>query len=191
MLPDPGLPGGPTRGETVRVATGKLDQLFLQAEELLAVKLSGAQRLADLRNLAAEFGPWIEAWSELPPALGAQTPAAQALADFLEWNAGFVAGLARRVHTLTAAAAQDQRTLTTLTDTHLADMKTVLMLPFATLLERVPKIVRDLAQAQGKEVEVAIHGGEIEVDRRILEALADPLIHLLRNAVDHGIEPPE
>lgn len=65
------------------------------------------------------------------------------------------------------------------------------MLPFSTVAERFPRLVRDLAREQGKEVRLSINGGEIELDRGILEAIAEPLVHLLRNAVDHGLEPPE
>ena len=76
-------------------------------------------------------------------------------------------------------------------DDLLENMKRVSMLPFASLLELVPKLVRDLARDCGKEVEVIIRGGDIESDRRILEELKDPLIHVVRNCIDHGIEVPE
>ncbi len=64
------------------------------------------------------------------------------------------------------------------------------MLPIDGVFQRMPRMVRDLAQKTGKEVEFVMTGGETELDRSVLEALGDPLIHLLRNSVDHGIEPP-
>ncbi|HEX2768293.1 MAG TPA: chemotaxis protein CheA, partial [Geobacteraceae bacterium] len=64
----------------------------------------------------------------------------------------------------------------------------VRMMPFATISNRFPRMVRDLAKKNGKEVAFAIEGEEIELDRGILEELADPLIHIIRNAVDHGLE---
>ena len=76
-------------------------------------------------------------------------------------------------------------------DDHLESMKLVMMLPVATLVEAFPKVVRDLARDQDKEAELVIHGTEIEIDKRILEELKDPLMHLLRNSVDHGIKKPE
>lgn len=63
--------------------------------------------------------------------------------------------------------------------------------PFASIVERFPRTVRDLAARSGKEVALSIEGRDIEIDRGILEELADPLLHILRNAIDHGIEPPE
>lgn len=64
------------------------------------------------------------------------------------------------------------------------------MLPIDGVFQRMPRMVRDLAQKTGKEVRFEMSGGETELDRTVLEVLSDPLIHLLRNSVDHGIEPP-
>jgi two-component system chemotaxis sensor kinase CheA len=66
---------------------------------------------------------------------------------------------------------------------------TVRMTPLSTITERLPRTARDVARRVGKLVEVDVSGAEIEIDRAILEELGDPLNHLLRNAVDHGIEP--
>jgi two-component system chemotaxis sensor kinase CheA len=65
------------------------------------------------------------------------------------------------------------------------------MLPFSFVAERFPRLVRDLARKQGKEVTLLIEGKEIELDRGILEEITEPLVHILRNAVDHGMETPD
>ena len=65
------------------------------------------------------------------------------------------------------------------------------MTPVWQVFDRFPRAVRDLARQLGREVAFRIEGKEIELDRAILDELGDPLMHLLRNAVDHGIEPPE
>lgn len=62
------------------------------------------------------------------------------------------------------------------------------MMPLATITGRLPRLVRDQAQKSGKKVELRIIGEDVELDRAIIEELSDPLVHLLRNAVDHGIE---
>ena len=64
----------------------------------------------------------------------------------------------------------------------------VRMLPFSSIADRFPRIVRDLARKESKELDFEIVGKDIELDRSILEELADPIIHILRNAVDHGME---
>jgi len=66
----------------------------------------------------------------------------------------------------------------------------VRMVPLATLSTRLHRAVRVLAREQGKQVDLVLEGEEIELDKTVLEEMADPLLHLLRNAVDHGIEPP-
>ena len=73
-------------------------------------------------------------------------------------------------------------------DDIIIDVKSTLLLPFSTILNIVPRIVRDLARDNGKEIEVEIKGDFYEIDKRILEDLKDPLIHLIRNCADHGIE---
>lgn len=65
------------------------------------------------------------------------------------------------------------------------------MIPVAYVFNRFPRMVRDLAKALGKEVEFIMEGTDIELDRTVLDELAEPLVHLIRNALDHGIEPPE
>lgn len=65
------------------------------------------------------------------------------------------------------------------------------MLPVEQVFNRFPRMVRDLARKAGKQVEFVIQGGDTELDRSILEDIVDPVTHLLRNAIDHGIETPD
>ncbi len=65
------------------------------------------------------------------------------------------------------------------------------MLPVAYLFNRFPRMVRDIAHKLGKEIDFIMEGQQTELDRNIIEAIGNPLIHLLRNAIDHGIELPE
>ncbi|QSO47433.1 chemotaxis protein CheA [Alicyclobacillus mengziensis] len=72
-----------------------------------------------------------------------------------------------------------------------ANIMTARMLPIESLFDRFPRVVRDLAHALNKDVHLSIEGKETRLDRTVIEEIADPLIHLIRNAVDHGIEPVE
>lgn len=65
------------------------------------------------------------------------------------------------------------------------------MLPVATVFNRLPRMVRDIAQKLNKEIDFIIDGKETELDRNVIEVIGDPLIHLIRNSIDHGIETPE
>jgi two-component system chemotaxis sensor kinase CheA len=67
----------------------------------------------------------------------------------------------------------------------------VRMLPVSHVLQRFPRLVRDVARTLGKKVDLVVEGEETEADKNILESLADPLIHIVRNSLDHGLEPPQ
>jgi two-component system chemotaxis sensor kinase CheA len=194
-------------GDTVRIATSRLTALLVQAEELLAFKFSTAHRNDELRTLSAEVATWRKDWQRgsrdwrplqrqrekhgpgwRPEARS--LPAIDKLLDGVERQSAALKTLHERLTRLERQARQEQRALTGIVDGLQDDIRRALMLPFATLLELFPKLVRDLARDNGKEVELHSSGGAIEIDRRILEQLKDPLIHLIRNAVDHGIEAP-
>lgn len=65
------------------------------------------------------------------------------------------------------------------------------MLPIASLFDKFPRIVRDVARTAGKQVNLVVEGEATELDRTLIEAIGDPIVHLLRNAIDHGLESPE
>jgi two-component system chemotaxis sensor kinase CheA len=179
--------------ETVRIAISKLDARLLEAEELLAAKLAAGQRAVELAALSGQFTEWRKEWTKVQPQARAlrQTVERTALAEFFEWNHDYLRSLESKVATLRRAADQDRLTVGRLVDDLLADSKKLLMLPLATLGGLLAKLVRDLSRDRSKEAELAIHGEDVEIDKRILEEMKDPLIHLLRNCVDHGIETPE
>ncbi len=85
----------------------------------------------------------------------------------------------------------DQHSLDRLVNNHLDGMKQVLMLPVITLVESFPGMVREIAREQNKEINFIVEGSELEIDKRILEELKDPLIHLIRNSINHGIAKPQ
>lgn len=193
--------------DTVRISTGKLDSLFNRAEELLTVKLAASQRAAELAEISSDMALWEKEWRKLRPLLRSmrkarQSPAERAFAgtdhvrvdrllEFFDWNHACIIKLGNKMQGVAKAAANDRHTLDGMVDTLLNDMKGALMLPIATIMEPLPKVARELARDRGKEAELVMEGGAIECDKRILEEIKDPLIHLIRNCVDHGIENPE
>jgi two-component system chemotaxis sensor kinase CheA len=192
--------------ETVRVSTAKLDSVMRQTEELLAPRLAAGQRARELREVAASFAAWKKQRGKIQPALrlverafarnakvngsARERHELPKLLEYLDAEQLHMKTLEDRLARLKRSAERDLRMLTGMTDGLLHDVKEMQLLPFASLLEILPRFARELAREQGKEVELLIQGGEIEVDRRILEEMKDPLIHLLRNAIDHGIEQP-
>lgn len=196
----------PLLTETVRIATAKLDSILFQAEELLTEKMAANQCAAELRGINEMLAGWKKRWAKIHPivraiqqsferndrrkGLGKRNSPIMKLLEFLDWSNTGVKSLEGKLSTLSKSAEQDHRSLGGKVDHLLDDIKKVLMLPFASLLEVFPKLVRDLSRDRGKEVEWVVQGSEIEMDRRILEEMKDPLIHLVRNCMDHGIEAP-
>ena len=199
-------PEKPAVSDTVRISAGKLDSLFHQAEEMLSAKLAALQRAAELGEIRDSLTSWEKEWKKARPAMrrvrkAQQSPAGQLLTEadsgqltkllaFLEWNQAAIKSLENRVDKLAKASAFDRHCLNGMVDNLLEDVKEVLMLPCATVLEALPKMVRELARDRGKEAELVIAGETVEIDKRVLEELKDPLIHLVRNCIDHGIEKP-
>ena len=189
---------GPERlviAETVRVPTRKMDALLRRAEEMVAVKLTAAEHAAELLELGTALELWRKEWAKVraaaPGATGLREGAAgERVREFLDWNEGHMRGLEKRLATFGKAAQRDERLVGAMIDDLLGDAKKLVMLPFASLLDLFPKLVRDLCRDIGKEVELVLHGREVEIDKRILEEMKDALIHLVRNAIDHGIETP-
>ena len=72
-----------------------------------------------------------------------------------------------------------------------AEIMTSRMVPVGQVFDRFPRLVRDAARQVGKEVQFVVEGKEIELDRSLLDEIGEPLVHLLRNAIDHGIETPQ
>jgi two-component system, chemotaxis family, sensor kinase CheA len=89
------------------------------------------------------------------------------------------AALVEAVHQVGVVSSQLQETI-----------MDVRMLPIRHVFERFPRLVRDLARQQGKQIELVLQGEETRVDKAVIDELGEPLVHMIRNAVDHGIEPP-
>lgn len=88
---------------------------------------------------------------------------------------------------LDETVAQASRLISDLQD----EIMTSRMVPVWQVFDRFPRLVRDAARTLGKQIEFSIEGKEIELDRSMLDEIGDPIVHLLRNAIDHGIEAPE
>jgi two-component system chemotaxis sensor kinase CheA len=197
--------------ETVRIPTAKLDSILLQAEELISAKLAASQSAAELREINAAPAVWEKEWAKIRADVrtiqhylerngetnikknsqGKSNLQMMKFLRFLEWNSTFVKSLEGKLKSLSKSVEHNYRSLDSMVENLLDDTKKVLMLPFSSLLDIFPNFVRNLSRDQGKEAELVIQGEEIEIDRRILEEMKDPLIHLVRNCIDHGIEKPK
>ncbi|MEI8082825.1 MAG: ATP-binding protein, partial [Actinomycetes bacterium] len=195
--PTPAAPAVPAPAITenmIRVAESRIDDLLLVAEELLVAKVANERHASSAAGFAAEVARWRKGWSAarsaLPDADRLSVQDVQLVIKLLDRASAFSDLAMEQASELAQRAQEDRRAVGPLIDDLLAQAGRVAMLPFSSIVGMYSKTVRDLARVQGKMAEVFIVGGDIELDRRVLEQLRDPLLHAIRNAVSHGIEPP-
>lgn len=175
--------------ESVRIRISKLDPLFLQAEELVQTKIAIKQRTLELAEISDLINDWVEeSHRRRRYRRGASFELCN---ELMNDNDIRLNKLENRVALLSSVTKSDLNNLNRLVDSHLDAMKQILILPVSTLVENFPAMVRDISSEQNKEIEFIIRGTELEIDKRILEDLKDPLIHLIRNSIDHGINKPK
>jgi two-component system, chemotaxis family, sensor kinase CheA len=174
--------------QTVRVSTQKLGAILLGAEELIGAKIAAIGRSADFRKIVLDLANWNQQRVRRTARQRQSQGTTTAAAEILESELLFTRGVENTLRKLVGAAHLDALGLASIADRLLEDTKKVVLLPCSYLLGAFPKILRDLAREQGKEADLIAHGEDIEIDRRVLDELKDPLMHLLRNCVDHGME---
>ena len=189
--------------ETIRVKVDKLDALMAQLSELLVTKIRAEQRLAQLREIEEGMALWQKDWLAVRSAYSrlvrhnGEGQLAQLgkdmtrLVDYIGASQDQLREMNARVSNLSRQYANDTMHMSLVIDELEEEIKRVRMLPLRTITGPFRRMVRDLAKDAGKEAILHIEGEDTELDKRVLEQIKDPLIHLLRNAVDHGIEPPE
>lgn len=201
--PAPSLPtlGEPrtdaVRGERgdghVRVEAEKLDALLAATGQLLVTSGRIASRPAELQALHDVAARSATEWSRTARRLRLALERAGTPSSSIQALNGMEENLRQLLHDagrLAAGTANDARALAQATDEVADRVRRLRMRPFAEASEALPRLVRDLATAAGKELELDVLGGEVEVDRAVLDGLREALVHLVRNAVDHGIESP-
>jgi two-component system chemotaxis sensor kinase CheA len=188
-----------TGGEdSVRVATAKLDGLMDALGELLVVRMRTDRVVEQAQIVEQRMRDWQKKWRRVRPGYqrwqkrgGPPTESEWALmADFFARHEPDLNGLNFELNTLRAQLIQDRNHLQLVTDDLQNGIRNTRMLPMSALFSQFPRMVRDLARERGKDIVLQLDGGDTEVDRQVLELSKDPLTHLLRNAVDHGIETP-
>ncbi|MGZ3395207.1 MAG: hybrid sensor histidine kinase/response regulator [Isosphaeraceae bacterium] len=195
----------------VRVPAEKLDALLTYSGELLVARRRVESRTSELEAIREFLGRWKTERRRCDRALrtlkraensgrsGLPSMAGTGDGKLLPRPAAVVLGqiddnlrrLEKDLERFAMVLTSDGRQLDQVADLLDDAVRRLRMLPFAEACQGLDRLVRDLARASGKEVVLLVEGGQVELDRSILEGLRDPLYHLVRNAVDHGIETPD
>ena len=176
----------PVLGHSLRVPVAKLESLTNLAPEMVIQSLKATDRHHELRRIEGTLNRLKDRLREvrLVAPIKPRTAELGEYADALE-------GINRQLRSVLANVSDDRVRLSLITEELRQHVIELTMLPLATVFDAFPRAVRDLARSFGKEVELTITGRDTELDKRVIEEVADPLIHLIRNAIDHGIETPD
>jgi two-component system chemotaxis sensor kinase CheA len=179
----------PSGSEAVRIPISKLNPLLLQAEEFIQTKIAFHQLAKEVKVILEEISDWK---SESQKTKGRKViPGVGQWNDLLVVNELRLNNLESHLAKITQTMEKEGFVLERMVDDHLDAMKKILLLPVSTLTEAFPAMVREISHNQQKEIDFTIKGTELEIDKRILEEVKDPIIHLIRNSIDHGIESSE
>ncbi|MEM9955227.1 MAG: hybrid sensor histidine kinase/response regulator [Chloroflexota bacterium] len=188
--------------DSIRVSVSKLDQMMANTSELLTAKLQGNNRSRMLDDVRHDLVKWQREWrgarsayirlarrmQEHPDNL---SPEMASIFRFLETNEDYLTRSNRELTRLQRVLAQDNMQLATLADQLQENVSSLRMMPFETIVGGFQRMARDVARDIGKQLHLEIRGVTVEIDKTVLDALKEPLMHLLRNALDHGIESPQ
>lgn len=185
---------------TVKVSTEKLDNMMNQVGELLISKMRFEQRMDETNSLVGLCEGLIKDISRLKreelrlkgiKKTRSYTNQDKRGAEIVENVSVGLARLNDELTRFTSDFYENQIDLGIVTGGLEESVKNIRMLPLSTIFETMPKMVRDLSRKLSKKVDLKMEGETIELDKRILEGLKDPMVHLITNCIDHGIEQPD
>ncbi len=175
----------PRTSETVRVKTEKLDETVNLMGEIVSNHIRLKQNWVDINEIGKVSKKYLETFSGFTYEDGKLSP--EDSRELFEQFQG-IYGKLRQLSVWTKDVLNFQ---TLLTDQLREKVLKMRMLPLSTVLDAFPRMVRDISSTCGKEVNFLVEGGETELDKKIIEKIGDPLLHMIRNSVDHGIEAPD
>jgi len=207
MKAEPLLHPQGTRGRTVRISAHKLDRLISGSDDLLSTRLFITHRMRELEGMMSAFSLWRWNHSQiegdisqirdytagnrsapLPPDI---LQPLEHIIEYLKFDRDFVTSLQHDLSVHIRATEVDRAALESSTNEISDLIHDAVLVPVSTILSSFSKFVRDYSRSAGKKVDLLIEGDEIEMDRRILESIKTPLMHLIHNSIDHGIEYPD
>ena len=192
--------------DSVRVATSKLDLLLRQSSELFVIRYRAEARNEAADRLVEMLAEWKRDWNHvergcapfLRPGNAYENDNdpdridrhVQKLEQLINRGRDGLSRMERSLHRFAAELGDDRRLIEQAMGPLDTTIRAARMLPFVEACQGLDRAVRDLGAVGNKDVKLVIEGGEIELDRLALDGIKDPLLHLVRNAIDHGIEAP-
>lgn len=180
---------------TIRIKTAQVDLLLNLVSEVVIAQIKDEQRSIELRQAAGELTDIWQSWLRLKSLLNSLPVGDDGIMMSVMDEISDLDGMLsdrRRAQSGFAKSYTDDMSRTSVVVNDLQEQGMRLrMLPVSTVFQAFPRAMRDLARSFKKDVDLILEGGDTELDKKVLEEINDPLVHIMRNAIDHGIEPLE
>lgn len=192
---------------TLRVDSKKLDSLVNQIGELIIARIKQKKNVSELekilsditelKNFNSKSQSFIKYYdrkylnTEIPIDYSTFSVFSKQIFSILQENSTKILKLNNKILNL-QKSVDEEDTKQTMIITQLESMiKNIRVLPLATIFHMFPRMIRDISKDTGKEIELLISGSETSADKKVIEEIKAPLMHIIRNSIDHGIETPQ
>lgn len=193
--------------KTLRIDSHKLDNLVNQIGELIVTRIKNTEQLPLARHIQNDCLEWQKSWHKVGHFIKyfdkkylSDSAGQSNLQNILSYNKQLISlynthneriyNIFMKVDTLYRQLQENDVQLNSITNDLETMVKSMRILPLATIFHLFPRMVHNIAKDKGKEVEFRVQGSEVSADKKIIEDIKIPLMHILRNSIDHGIETP-
>lgn len=198
--------------KTLRVDSDRLDKLVNQIGELIVTRIKNTEQLSLIKNIQSNFIEWQKSWNKLGHFIkyfdkkylnneyGTSNNPEEFLQNMSSYNKQLISlytnhgekfhNILSQIDLLHKNMQEQDVSLSTISNELEAMVKNMRILPLATIFHLFPRMIHNIAKEKGKKIDFRVQGSEVSVDKKIIEDIKIPLMHILRNSIDHGIEAP-
>ena len=193
--------------KTLRVDSKKLDRLVNQMGELIIGRIKHKKNISELENILSDLAEWrnfnhksqsfIKYYdrkylnSDAKIDYSSLSVFIKQVFSIFQENSSKIIKLNNKILSLQKSVDEEDTKMNLITNQLEEMIKNIRVLPLATIFHMFPRMIRDISKDTGKEIELLISGSETSADKKIIEEIKAPLMHIIRNSIDHGIETPQ
>lgn len=192
---------------TLRVDSKKLDRLVNQMGELIIGRIKHKKNISELEKILADLNEWRNfnhksqsfikyydrKYLNKDDKIDYSTLSvfSKQIYSIFQENSSKIVKLSNRILNLQKSVDEEDTKLNLIITQLESMIKNIRVLPLATIFHMFPRMIRDISKDTGKDIELLISGSETSADKKVIEEIKAPLMHIIRNSIDHGIETPE
>ena len=192
---------------TLRVESKKLDELVNQMGELIIGRIKYKKNISELEKVLSDLVEWRNfnhksqsfvkyydkkyLTSQNHIDYSTMSVFSKQIFSIFQENSAKITKLTNKIINLQKSVDEEDSKLNLIVTQLESMIKNIRVLPLATIFHMFPRMIRDISKDTGKEIELLISGSETSADKKVIEEIKSPLMHIIRNSIDHGIETPQ